>query len=295
MTADARRQRLTLTLTAADVPRAEALLELAGAETISLHDAADDPVLEPAPRTAPLWPTVRLEALFSADAVLEPLRGLLATSFPGSSAAVDVLAEKAWRDALLATVHARPIGTRLWLAPAGDAGGPPDRTLVRIHMGLAFGTGEHPTTALCLDWLEARVAPGMTILDYGCGSGILAIAALALGAQQAYAVDNDDQALAATRDNASLNNVADRLVISPPEDLPAVEVDVLVANIVAKPLVELAAKFARHVRPGGMLVLSGILERQAAEVARAYAADFEHVEQASREGWVRLAAARNRS
>jgi ribosomal protein L11 methyltransferase len=190
-------------------------------------------------------------------------------------------------------VQARAIGKRLWLAPAGDASAPHDRLAVRIHMGLAFGTGEHPTTALCLEWLERHAAPHTTVLDYGCGSGILALAALALGARFAYAVDNDDQALTATRANAALNGAVDRLFVGSPESLPAVAVDLLLANILAGPLIALAPAFARHVVPGGMLVLSGILERQAAAVASAYAPFFGPLEQATRDGWVRLAGRRN--
>jgi ribosomal protein L11 methyltransferase len=160
-------------------------------------------------------------------------------------------------------------------------------------MGLAFGTGEHPTTALCLDWLEQRVASGMTMLDYGCGSGILALAALKLGARLAYAVDNDGQALLATRANAVLNGVGERLFVSAPEALPDVQVDVLAANILARPLVELAPTFAQRLRPGGSLVLSGILASQAATVAEAYAAEFDDLEQTARDGWLRLSARRS--
>jgi ribosomal protein L11 methyltransferase len=159
-------------------------------------------------------------------------------------------------------------------------------------MGLAFGTGEHATTALCLEWLERHVASGMTVLDYGCGSGILALAALALGARFAYAVDTDPQALTATRANAALNGAAERLFVDAPEKLPAVVVDMLVANILAGPLIELAPTFAERVVPGGMVVLSGILESQAARVAAAYAPHLENVDQAAREGWVRLAGRR---
>jgi ribosomal protein L11 methyltransferase len=290
--AAANRQRLTLLLEAADVPKAEALLALAGAETISLHDAADDPVLEPAPSTTPLWPNVRVNALFANDADLEPLRAVLAASFPSGAAAIDRLPAAAWQPGLSRAVQARPIGTRLWLTPAEDDDVPPNRTVVRLHMGLAFGTGEHTTTALCLDWLEQRVVSGMTMLDYGCGSGILALAALALGAPLAYAVDDDNQALLATRANAALNGVGDRLLVSAPEALPSIQVDVLAANILARPLVELAPTFAKSLRPGGLLVLSGILQSQAATVAEAYAAEFVDLEHTVRDGWLCLSARR---
>lgn len=278
---------MTLKLTAADVPRAEALLALAGAETISLRDAADDPVYEPEPNTAPLWPNVVLEALFAHGVDVEQLHALVATTFPGA-ATVDAFEESAWVTKLSQQVKARPIGARLWLAPADDAAVPNDRAVVRLHMGLAFGTGEHPTTALCLDWLERHVASGITALDYGCGSGILALAALELGARFVYAVDSDPQALLATKANAALNEAAERLWVGAPDALPAVVVDVLAANILAGPLVELAPKLAERVMPGGMLVLSGVLEHQAARVAAAYGPYFADLAQAAREGWVLL-------
>ncbi len=280
-------------MSAADVPQAEALLTLAGTEAIALRDSADEPVFEPDPGTAPLWPRVTLHALFAMDADLAPLRDLLAATFPDAAVTVDTLAESAWQPGLEQTVKARPIGTRLWLAPADDERVPDDRLTVRIHMGLAFGTGEHPTTALCLDWLERHVNPGSTLLDYGCGTGVLALAALVLGASRAFAVDNDGQALTATRANAELNGVAERLVVATPEALPDVNVDVLAANILAGPLVELAPTFAKLVRPGGWLVLSGILEAQAARVATAYAPHFSDFEQVVHDGWVRLTGRRD--
>jgi ribosomal protein L11 methyltransferase len=162
-------------------------------------------------------------------------------------------------------------------------------------MGFAFGTGEHPTTALCLEWLDAHVAPGNTVLDYGCGSGILALAALALGASTAWATDTDPQALLATRANGALNGVAERLHVAAPEDLEVLPVDVLVANILARPLIELAPKLAPRVRPGGRLVLAGLLERQAADVTAAYAPWFGAFERGTQDTWVRLAAVRNAS
>jgi ribosomal protein L11 methyltransferase len=289
------RQRLTFRATAANVPRAEALLELVGAESLSLHDAADDPVLEPEPGTAPLWPDVEVRALFPECADLSALRALLASSCAAADIAVSVLDDEDWRAGVEQRFAARPIGSRLWLAPAKHAAGPPGRAAVRLHLGLAFGTGEHPTTALCLDWLDAHLTAGETALDYGCGSGILALAALALGARAAWATDNDPQALLATRANAVLNGVTDRLEVGAPEDLRAPVVDVLVANILARPLIELASTFAPRVRPGGHVVLAGILERQAGEVSAAYTPYFAGFERAEVDGWVRLAAVRKPS
>jgi ribosomal protein L11 methyltransferase len=286
------RQRLRLVLSAENVPRAEALLTLAGADAISLRDAADDAIFEPEPGTTPLWPRVALEALFMRGADLAPLAKLLAATFRDAAVSVGALEDSAWQARLSQPVKARPIGSRLWLAPADDRDAPGDRLVVRINMGLAFGTGEHPTTSLCLDWLEHHVASGITVLDYGCGSGILALAALALGARFSYAVDNDPQALVATKANAALNGAAERLFVGTPETLPTVAVDVLAANILAGPLVELAPKLADCAAPGGTLVLSGILEAQAARVAAAYAPYLTSVEQTAREGWVLLVGSR---
>jgi ribosomal protein L11 methyltransferase len=194
-----------------------------------------------------------------------------------------------WRRNWRQRVDARRFGARLTLVPAEETA--PDAAALRLHMGLAFGTGEHPTTALCLEWLDRNVGTGSRVLDYGCGSGVLALAALKLGAHFAYAVDNDPQALAATNDNARLNGLGS-LWIGPPESLPAVEVDLIVANILAGPLEHLAPAFAARARPGCVLALSGILEAQAEQVEHAYAPFFEGFEYEIRDGWARLTARR---
>jgi ribosomal protein L11 methyltransferase len=289
------RRQLTFTLASADVPRAEALLELAGAEAISLHDAADDPVLEPEPATAPLWPTVVLRASFTSDVDLPALCDLVRASCSARDVTVGTLEESAWQRGLSQAVEARSIGRRLWLAPANDEAAPADRIAVRLHMGLAFGTGAHPTTALCLDWLDAELIPGATVLDYGCGSGVLAIAALALGASRAWAVDNDPQALSATSENAALNRVSGHLFVGPPESLPNLAVDVLLANILAAPLIELAPALTARLARGGSLVLSGVLDHQAPRVMAAFAADFDEFDVDVVQGWARLTARRNSS
>jgi len=286
------RQQLTLQLDAAAVAAAEALLELAGAESIALADAGDDPVLEPPPETTPLWPHVTLRAVFAANADLTNVGTLLESACAARNVKIMALHDADWQAAIRQVFKARAFGQRIWLAPADDAAVPAGRIGIRLHMGLAFGTGEHPTTALCLDWLDTHVRRGATVLDYGCGSGVLAIAALALGASHAWATDNDPQALAATRSNAELNSAAEQIVITAPESLPAVTVDIVAANILAGPLIALAPLLAAHVRPGGALVLAGILSAQAAQVAQAYApycTDFAHT---TEQGWVRIAATR---
>jgi ribosomal protein L11 methyltransferase len=214
-------QQLTLSIDSAEAECAEALLTLAGALALAFDDAGDDPVLEPLPGSTPLWPTVNIRALFPATLDLLPLCRVLQSSLSlRAPIAVQTLADD-WRSAPK-EITPRPVGRRLWIAPAGSAAAPPSgRVGIRLNMGLAFGTGAHPTTALCLEWLDANVVPGATLLDYGCGSGVLAVAALALGAHRAWAVDNDPQALAATADNARLNGVEEKLWIGPPEALPS--------------------------------------------------------------------------
>jgi ribosomal protein L11 methyltransferase len=283
------RQQLTLRLAAAEVPRAEALLELAGAESLTLGDAGDDPVLEPPPNETPLWPAVEVRALFGATADLEPLCRLLASSCAtATTPRIERVEDDAWRNAARQGIAARQFGKRLWLAPAEDSNVPEGLTGVKLHMGLAFGTGGHPTTALCLDWLDAHLARDATILDYGCGSGVLAIAALALGARKAWAIDNDPQATCATQDNGRLNDCEASLFVGAPNELPEIIVDVVVANILAAPLVALVDVFARCLAPGGQVVLSGLLERQVAQVTAAYERYFYALEHTVCDGWARL-------
>lgn len=282
-------RRLTVRVAAADVAQAEALLELAGAASLSLGDAGDDPILEPAPDETPLWPDVEIRALFPRSTDLDAVRALLERSCASAHAfATGSLDDDEWRAAAQRGIPARRFGKRLWLAPADDPNVPAGLVGVKLHMGLAFGTGEHPTTALCLEWLDAALEPGAIVLDYGCGSGVLAIAALALGASRAWAIDNDEQALIATRDNARLNGCETRIVIGAPESLPALRVDVVLANILAGPLVSLAPALARVVVPGGSVVLSGILARQAPMVATAYEPWFERIATQERDGWTRI-------
>ena len=285
-------RRLTVRVAAADVAQAEALLELAGAASLSLGDAGDDPILEPGPTETPLWPGVEIRALFPMSTDIDAVHALLERSCPSAHAfATGSLDDDEWRAAARRGIPARVFGTRLWLAPADDANVPAGLVGVRLHMGLAFGTGEHPTTALCLEWLDAALEPGATVLDYGCGSGVLAIAALALGARRAWAIDNDEQALIATRDNARLNGCEARIAVGMPESLPE-RVDVVLANILAGPLVSLAPELARVVVPRGTIVLSGILSRQAATVAAAYEPWFEEISTRERDGWTRIGARR---
>lgn len=180
-------------------------------------------------------------------------------------------------------------GRRLWICPGGQQVDVTDAVVLELDPGLAFGTGTHPTTAMCLEWLDGAPLRGRSVLDYGCGSGILALAALKLGAAHATGIDNDPQALLATDENAARNGLADRLTVLAPDVLADATFDFVVANILALPLIELAPRLAALTSPGGALALAGLLDEQAAAVAAAYRPWFDIRTYASRDGWTALA------
>lgn len=191
--------------------------------------------------------------------------------------------------------HPMRFGQRLWIVPSWHAAPEPDAVNLLLDPGLAFGTGTHPTSALCLEWLDAQPLDGMQVLDFGCGSGILAIAALLLGAEHAVGTDIDVQALEASRDNAGRNGIDPaRFPLYLPEQLPQGQADVVVANILAGPLVALAPRIIERVKPGGRLALSGILLEQAEEVRAAYTSQFDLDPTAEKDGWVRITGVRRR-
>ena len=270
---------------AAPEPCEDVLFDL-GALSVTLEDAADDPVLEPAPGETPLWPTIRIKALFPADADRDGIRGAVARHLPHAAAPrFEEVADKAWEREWLKDFGPMRFGRRLWVCPGGLPAGSVDAVRVELDPGLAFGTGTHPTTAMCLDWLDGHELAGRDVVDYGCGSGILAIAALKLGAVRALAVDIDPQALIATRENAQRNQVVSGLTVTGDAALPDRSTDLLIANILAGPLVDLAPGFAAAVRPGAAIILSGILAEQADAVTAAYRAWFDIALTATREGW----------
>lgn len=267
------------------LPLEEALAGL-GAHSVTLEDAADDPVLEPAPGETPLWPTMRLHALFDGDADANAVVDRIAADFPGMPRArVARVEDRAWEREWLRDFRPMRFGRRLWICPGGQPAGDIDAVRVELDPGLAFGTGTHPTTALCLEWLDGRDLRGRAVVDYGCGSGILAIAAMKLGASSAHAVDIDPQALIATRENAARNALGPGLVVTDEPRLAAASADVLVANILAGPLVELAPRLASAVRPGGELALSGVLADQVDAVTAAYRPWFDIALTRARDGW----------
>lgn len=276
---------------------AEEILLGCGAVSVTMLDAADVPVLEPLPGETPLWPVTITKGLFAAGTDLDTVRAALAEQLPdGDSATTEVLTveDRDWVRAWLDHAEAMQFGERLWICPTGCEVTAPDAVIVHLDPGLAFGTGTHPSTAMCLDWLSLNDIAGKTVLDYGCGSGVLAIAALKLGARHAKAIDIDPQAITATLDNAGSNAVSDRLVAETVDKPVDEAVDIVLANILARPLIDLAPMLAGATKLGGRVVLAGLLERQAEEVRAAYSPWFDFEEDGRRDGWNRIAGTRVR-
>lgn len=278
-------------------PLEDALLDC-GAVSVTLQDNADEPVLEPGVGETPLWNATKVIALFTEDVAIETVIAALAAQFSDLPPwSIERVEDQVWERAWMENFQPMRFGRRLWVCPSWCE--PPDSNgvVLALDPGLAFGTGTHPTTALCLEWLDSLNLKGGTVLDYGCGSGILAIAALLLGADNAVAVDNDPQALIATRENAERNHIAsERLLTFTPEQLPAhCLADITVANILAGPLQTLAPLLAQHTRDGGAIALSGILSEQADAVATSYRAHFDMQPAVFKNEWVRLNGAKRRA
>lgn len=289
-------RQFVMELRSLEPDRVEAVLTRNGARAVTLTDAADDPVLEPAPGETPLWASTRITGLFDADADFAALKkdlqdDLALPSLPPHR--VEALEDREWEREWLRDFRPMRFGERLWIAPQEQPVDAAGAAVVRLDPGLAFGTGTHATTGLCLDWLAARDLRQQRILDYGCGSGILAVAALKLGAARVTAVDIDPQAILATRQNAVVNGVADKLETF--EDAGRIHsaFDVVVANILAGTLIERADELACRVTSRGVIALSGILESQAADVIDAYRPRIKLDTAAVRDGWVLLTGARS--
>ncbi|ERH53096.1 ribosomal protein L11 methyltransferase [Ectopseudomonas chengduensis] len=268
----------------------DALLEV-GAVSVTFMDAEDQPIFEPDLGTTPLWSNTHLLALFEADtdetALLAHLQLLCGGALPEHH--VERIEDQDWERSWMDGFQPMRFGQRLWIVPSWHAAPQQDAVNLLLDPGLAFGTGTHPTTALCLEWLDSQNLDNCSVLDFGCGSGILAIAALLLGAPQAAGTDIDPQALEASRDNASRNGIDPaRFPVYLPADLPQQPADVVVANILAGPLVSLAPQITALVKGGGRLALSGILAEQAEEVRAAYASAFDLDPTAVKDGWVRI-------
>ncbi|WP_421866326.1 50S ribosomal protein L11 methyltransferase [Motiliproteus sp.] len=282
----------------------EDLLLETGACAVTLEDAADQPLFEPELGTTPLWDRTRITGLFDAETdmnwVIEQLKQghqqiQPDQDFPPHK--TELVEDKDWERAWMDNFQPMQFGQRLWVCPSWKPVPDPDAANLMLDPGLAFGTGTHPTTALCLEWLEGQALDGTTLIDYGCGSGILGIAALLLGADKMIGTDIDPQALQASRDNAERNGIdSQRIELYYPDKLPQQyqqqPADLLVANILAGPLVELAPTIQALVKPGGRLALSGLLASQTDGLIEAYRPWFELETPVVREDWVRLTGVR---
>jgi ribosomal protein L11 methyltransferase len=283
-------------------PRVERALEDVGALAVTLQDAhldaADEQaIFEPGVGEIPLWDEMTLTALFDADTDALLLLAALEAFDPGldwTHARFEKIADQDWERAWLDTFQPMRFGSRTWIVPWNHdlPGGvnADDAAIVRLDPGLAFGSGTHPTTALCLRWLDDLAArgelQGREVLDFGCGSGILALAAMKLGASRAVGVDNDPQALIATADNAQRNG--ETIEVYMPQDEPARAYPVVVANILATALDALAETLSARVMPGGRLAMSGILAGQEDELLQRYAPWFDAMRVARQDDWVRI-------
>lgn len=277
----------------------EMLLE-AGAEAVSMEDSADTPLYEPEPGATPLWDSTTVTGLFQGDADLADIQSRVAETYHAAtqthleSMETELVQDREWERAWMDDFKPERFGDRLWICPSWHDPPEPEAVNIILDPGLAFGSGTHPTTRLCLEWLDANSPQGQEVVDYGCGSGILALAALKLGASHVVGTDNDAQALDASRDNARRNGLPDdALDLYQPEDQPDTRCDLMLANILAQPLMSLAPTLAGQVRPGGQIVLSGILSSQADSISDRYARWFHMQSPTEQEGWICLTGTRH--
>ncbi|MDT8407962.1 MAG: 50S ribosomal protein L11 methyltransferase [Wenzhouxiangellaceae bacterium] len=279
------------TIDSEKLERAEEALWGLGAQSIDLADAGDEPLLEPGPGETPVWRHAEIQALLPDPVVAETVlltlaaRGLIQK--PGD-VQFDSLAERDWERAWMDQFRPMRFGQSIWICPSHVQPEPDWEVVVRLDPGLAFGTGTHPTTALCLEWMDSVDFSGTTVVDYGCGSGVLAVAAALKGARRVIAIDHDRQALLASVENAERNGVGSQIETGLPGQLESLQADAVIANILAGPLIALAPRLIDLLRPGAKLVLSGILAEQAESVSQAYRSSLQFVSADEREQWMRL-------
>ena len=288
---------LSIACKSSEEARVEAALTDLGAMSVSLLDAADADneraILEPSVGETPLWQDITLLALFkhgTHEALLLHALDAYDEGIDWQQAQFTVVEDQDWERAWLDQFKPMQFGARTWIIP-WHMQAPAEAehaVIIRLDPGLAFGSGTHPTTDLCLQWLDGLELAGKTVLDFGCGSGILALAALKLGAKHAIGVDNDPQALLASVDNAERNGVNEQLQVFLPEQEPVQQYPIVVANILASALIQLVGLLASRVQAGGVIALSGILHNQAEEVLASYAPYFEELQVTQLEDWVRI-------
>ena len=287
--------QLTCTLEPEQAEAFEEALMAAGASAVTMLDAQDQPIFEPDLGTTPLWQKTKVIGLFSAEDDLVQAQRIATdvylhlTGNQAPTVQIDLLENEDWTRKWIDNFKPIKFGDSLWVCPSWCEIPDPDGINLLLDPGLAFGTGTHPTTALCLAWLDSPKFSGKTVVDYGCGSGILGIAALLLGAETVIAVDNDPQALIATRDNADRNNIATgKLKTYLPDEVPPIKADILIANILAKPLELLRDRFVELLATNGKLLLSGILETQSDALLHHYEERFNMSPPITDSGWVCL-------
>lgn len=271
------------------------MLSANGAQAVTFVDAKDTPMYEPKPGEVMLWPDTQVVGLFDAEQDMQVVVQRLEQANvlgKGFAYKLDQLEDKDWERQWMDNFHPMRFGERLWICPSWREVPDPDAVNVLLDPGLAFGTGTHPTTALCLRWLEGMPLAGKTVVDFGCGSGILGIAALKLGAARVVGIDIDPQALQASLANAQRNGVGDNIELYLPQHQPELFADVVVANILAGPLCELQEVITAYCKPGGYLAMSGILDTQADDIAAIYAKDFVMQANAIEGEWARVSGQR---
>jgi len=273
----------------------ELLLELE-ASSVTFSDAADQPIYEPDLGTTPLWTGVVIQGLFTENSDMNYVANQLKLKASGlwKDLAMTRLEDKAWEREWMNDFHPMQFSARLWVCPSWCK--PPDSDAINIILdpGCGFGTGTHPTTSMCLSWLGENELLNKQVIDYGCGSGILAIGAMLLGAESAIGVDIDSQAIQASFENSKRNHIdQQKFTAVYPQNIPEVKADILLANILSGPLIQLAPTFATLIKPEGNIVLSGILSVQTDDVINAYQPWFEGFDLEYKSEWVRITAKRN--
>ncbi|MCH9699232.1 MAG: 50S ribosomal protein L11 methyltransferase [Gammaproteobacteria bacterium] len=285
-------KQLSLEIDRLQAEQASDMLSELGAVSVSYEDAGDHPLYQIGTDDVGLWEQVRVIGLFESGIDVNAIESVLSSQLQGirtwnwhNEQLQDQVWELVWQD------HFQPMrfGQRLWVCPPEAVVSEPDSVVIRMQPGLAFGTGTHPTTALCLEWLDTRNLVGKSVIDYGCGSGILAIASALLGCDSVTAVDIDPCAVETTQENADNNSVSNAVLSCSVETMNDAQADIVIANILANPLIELRQTLTDLVADQGCLVLSGILHHQADSIIDAYQSDFRFGETNEKEGWVRLA------
>ncbi len=262
-----------------------------GASAVTLHDKDKQAIFEPLPGDSPLWEQVQIIGLYDANINIDLIKEQLYEHLDKNIVLqVETIAEQDWQNTWKADLKPMQFGNKLWICPSWCEIPEPNAINIILDPGMAFGTGTHPTTALCLEWIAENINPLDTVLDFGCGSGILGIAAAKVGASMVHCVDCDPQALLSTQDNASRNSIlAQQLCVYEPHKLPnTLQVETVLANILANPLVELADTLAHYVKPAGSIVLSGVLINQAEDIITAYSQWFEQLNITTKDEWVRI-------